>query len=200
MHNCLACASAVIGNKAKIFKTQFRRYLCGGTNEIAELVARYGSSVTRYIGGIIGDMHDAEDLMIEAFSRVCAREPHLTENGFRPYLYKTARNLALRFAAKNRLRRNFGFDDIDEEFVSGELTESTVQAKERDRILYLCMDKLPQNCREVLYLTYFENMSYARAARVLGKREKQVENLVYRGKKTLRTLLESEGITDAYNF
>jgi hypothetical protein len=34
----------------------------------------------------------------------------------------------------------------------------------------------------------------------MGKNEKQIKNLVLRGKQALRALLESEGITDAHNF
>ena len=51
--------------------------------------------------------------------------------------------------------------------------------------------------REVLYLTYFEDMSYAQAAEVTGKTVKQITNMVYRGKESLRRLLEREGITNA---
>ena len=49
--------------------------------------------------------------------------------------------------------------------------------------------------REVLYLTYFEGLSYAEAAEVMGKSVKQITNMVYRGKQSLRELLEKEGIT-----
>ena len=51
--------------------------------------------------------------------------------------------------------------------------------------------------REVLYLTYFEDMSYAQAAEVTGKTVKQITNMAYRGKESLRRLLEREGITNA---
>ncbi|OAQ37027.1 hypothetical protein A5N82_08465 [Christensenella minuta] len=51
--------------------------------------------------------------------------------------------------------------------------------------------------REALYLTYFEDMRYAQAAEVTGKTVKQITNMVYRGKESLRKLLEREGITNA---
>ena len=59
------------------------------------------------------------------------------------------------------------------------------------------MDEMNPDYREVLYLTYFEGMSYAQAAEVTGKTVKQITNLVYRGKESLRRLLEREGITNA---
>lgn len=153
--------------------------------------------MTLYISAIVGDVQDAEDLMIEAFSRVCAKEPRFAPGGFRPYLYKTARNLAFRFASRNRLRRHFGFDDVQLEPESGELIERVVQTRERDSMLRLCMSKLSPDYREALYLVYFQNMSRSEAAAVMHKSEKQTENLIYRGKKALKSLLESKGITDA---
>ena len=65
----------------------------------------------------------------------------------------------------------------------------------RDR--HLCMQQLNPQYREALYLTYFAGMSYAQAAQVMGKNEKQISNMVYRGKQSLRELLRKEGITHA---
>lgn len=59
------------------------------------------------------------------------------------------------------------------------------------------MSELNQAYREVLYLVYFEDMSYRQAGEVMNKNIKQVTNLVYRGKESLRKLLEREGISNA---
>ena len=67
----------------------------------------------------------------------------------------------------------------------------------KPRVLHFCMGEMNPDYREVLYLTYFEGMSYAQAAEVTGKTVKQITNMVYRGKKSLRRLLEREGITNA---
>ena len=40
-------------------------------------------------------------------------------------------------------------------------------------------------------------MNYRQAAEVMGKSEKQITNMGYRGKARLRELLEREGITNA---
>ena len=81
--------------------------------------------------------------------------------------------------------------------VIGLLAEEVIQTEERNRVLHFCMDEMNPAYREVLYLTYFEDMSYAQAAEVTGKTVKQITNLVYRGKESLRRLLEREGITNA---
>lgn len=64
---------------------------------------------------------------------------------------------------------------------------------ERNRQLYGALERLRAEYREALYLVYFENMRYRDAAAVLGKSEAQLTKLVYRGKQSLKTLLEQEG-------
>ena len=81
--------------------------------------------------------------------------------------------------------------------VIGLLAEEVIRTEERNRVLHFCMDEMNPDYREVLYLTYFEGMSYAQAAEVTGKTVKQITNMVYRGKESLRRLLEREGITNA---
>ncbi|MEG2054593.1 MAG: sigma factor-like helix-turn-helix DNA-binding protein, partial [Oscillospiraceae bacterium] len=57
--------------------------------------------------------------------------------------------------------------------------------------------QLPPDYKEVLYLLYFENLSYKEAAEIMKKTEKQIANLVCRGKLALRPILEKEGMTNA---
>ena len=77
----------------------YRRYLSGDEAGAEQLVSKYGDALTNYIGGFVHNAHDAEELMIEAFARLFARERAIYEGGaFRAYLYKIARNLAIRHA------------------------------------------------------------------------------------------------------
>lgn len=177
-------------------ETLYRRWLGGEEDALRELMERYGAPLTFYINGYIHDIGEAEDLMIEAFSRMIAARPHLYENSFKPYLYKTARHLALRYEHKRRRCSCFSFEELGGEPESGLLVETAVQTKEQNRILHLCMRQLNPEYREALYLFYFENMSHAETVQVMGKTIKQVYNLLERGKKALRPLLEEEGISD----
>ena len=52
----------------------------------------------------------------------------------------------------------------------------------------------PEDMAEALYLMYFEDLSYEEIARVMKVSKKQVDNLLYRGKKQLRAILEEGGI------
>ena len=172
----------------------YRQYISGDETGLDELMKKYGDPLTLYINGYLHDVHEAEDLMIEAFSYLFTKKPRIRDGGFKAYLYKTARHMALRH--KSRQRLFFNLDDLTEEPDGQILVEEVVQTKERDQILHFCMDELNPDYRESLYLTYFEGMSYLQAAEVMGKSVKQITNMVYRGKERLRGLLEREGITN----
>lgn len=156
---------------------------------------KYGNPLTLYINGYIKDIHESEDLMIEVFAYLLAKKPHIRDGGLKAYIYKAARNMALRH--RSRRKPCFSLETLEDEPESGELVEEIVRTQEQRQILHLCMGQLNDAYREALYLIYFEGMSYAQAAQVMGKSVKQITNMVYRGKRNLRGLLEKEGFTNA---
>ena len=162
----------------------YRRYLDGDEDALGELMERHGTKLTLYLDGYLRDLHEAEDVMIEAFAYLIAKKPRIRDGGFRAYLYQSARHMALRLLRKKRARNCFSLDALTEEPEARELVEETVQSAERARLLRACMAELHEDYRP---------------AAVMGKREKQVADLIYRGKIALRKRLEQEGITDAYN-
>lgn len=178
--------------------TLYQSFLSGDDSGLQRLMERYGNSLTLYIDGYLHDIHEAEDLMIEAFAYFVAKRPRLRDDGFRAYLYKSARHLALRCLQKKRRKQIFSFDDLEQEPESDVLLETLVQTDERNRILWRCMDELAPAYQEALYLVYFEGMRHAEAAAVMRKTEKQIADLVYRGRASLRKTLEREGITTWY--
>ena len=178
-------------------ETAYRRYLNGEEQAADLLVERYGDALTLYINGYLHDVHEAEDLMIEAFSLIFAKERPITGTGsFKAYLYKTARNLALRHSRKHRIPF-LHMDDLDFEPQSELLSDAALIQSERRSHLYAALEQLKAEYREALYLVYFESMSYREAASVMRKTEQQITSLVYRGKQNLKTILEREGFVYA---
>lgn len=113
-----------------------------------------------------------------------------TRGAFKAYLYKTARNLTLRHRKKNRLHF-LRFDELDFEPTSDAMADIELYRSERRRQLYDALEKLKTEYREVLYLVYFEDMSYRDAATVMNKSEGQITKLVYRGKQSKHGLRDS---------
>lgn len=172
-------------------ETAYQNALHGDEEAAQLLVERYGDPLTLYLNGMLGDLQEAEDLMIEAFARMFVKERPLRESCFKAYLYKTARNLALRSHSRHFLF--LSLEDLPFELQDSALAETSLVQNEQNRQLYDALAKLKTEYRETLYLVYFEGMSYRQAAGVLGRTEQQVTNLVYRGKQRLKQLLEQEG-------
>ena len=131
-------------------------YLSGDDNGLTLLIERYGNSLTFYINGYLHDIPESEDLMIEAFSYLVAKKPRIAEGCFKTYLYKSARNLALRQVSKQRQNRCFSFDELARDPDGETLLEEVIDTEERRRILHICMGQLSPDYCEVLHLVYFE--------------------------------------------
>ena len=170
----------------------FERSLQGDDRSLRTLMERHGDALMLYLNGYVRDLVAAEDLMIESFSRMYVKRPSLRAGGFKPYLYKVGRNLALhRMRERSRV---FSLDDLELDPEAGELVEEVLLATEQSRALYSCLDRIPGEYREALFLVYIEEMSYDEAGAVMRKTRKQIDNLVQRGKRAARELLEAEGV------
>lgn len=78
----------------------------------------------------------------------------------------------------------------------GEELETGYLREERRIRLHRVLGKLHPDYRQVLYLTYFEGFSHAQARAVMKKSKTQMENLMYRAKKSLKAELLKEGFDD----
>ncbi|MBQ9005260.1 MAG: RNA polymerase sigma factor [Atopobiaceae bacterium] len=177
---------------AETDESLFARSVHGDDAALRVLMKRYGDSLTLYLNGYVHDLDTAEDLMIEAFSIMFTRCPLLREGGFKPYLYKTGRNLALRHG--HELGRILSLEALELDVQSDENVERGLLANEGERALYRALALIPAPYREALYLVYLEGMSYDEAGAVMRRTRKQVDNLVQRGKSAARLMLEGEGV------
>lgn len=196
----------------------YRQFLQGDTASYDELMIRYGDRLTFYLHGYIHDLNDAEDLMIDAFARIMVKRPQIRSGAFKAYLFKTARNLALRHQERERRLDTFSVDGLDTEIADIVLAtagtagpgsaagtaadaspvEDELRLEERKQILHQCLGRIEPELKEALWLIYFEDMSYAQAASVMGVKEKRIDRLLVRGKQHMRRELAKEGVTNAY--
>ena len=149
----------------------YRRFLAGDIPAYDELLIRYGDNLTWYLCGYLHNLQDSEDLMIEAFARVMAKRPSIGEGSLEDMVIEPADAASM----KENLYRD-----------------------ERSLALHRCLDRIDPELREVLWLIYFEDMSYDQAAIVMGVNKKRVDHLLTRGKQQLSKELQKEGITNAY--
>ena len=176
----------------------YSRYLDGDTEAFDQFKIRYGDSLTGYLYRYLHDWQDAEDMMIESLARIMAKRPRISEGCFKAYLYKTGRNLALRFHSRLTRINRFSLDEYAEIIADHKLLEDKVSEDERTEILHRCLMKIDPKLKEALWLVYYEGMTYAEAASVMDSNAKKIDHLLARGKKEMRKELEKEGVTDAH--
>jgi len=174
--------------------SSYRRYLDGDDSGIVEIIKVYKDGLTLYINGYVKNIFIAEELMEETFFKLAAKRPRFSgKSSFKTWLYTIARNLTLDY-----LRHNSKFisDSIDEysNFLSEETdVEKEYLIQEQKIILHRTMRKLKSEYFQVLYLIYFEGFSNTEVAVIMKKNKRQIENLIYRAKNTLKSELEKEG-------
>ena len=170
----------------------YRRVVEGDRDALAGLIELYRASLTLFINGFVNDARDAEELAIDVFVALIKNQSRFQgESSFKTYLFSIGRNLALRHLKKSR--KSFPMEEIGET-AGGRTPEVELLLEESKRQLYAIIQGLKADYREVVHLIYFEGMSYSESARILKKSERQIEGLLYRAKKTLKTRLESEGL------
>lgn len=171
----------------------YNRYLKGDKSALDKLVRTYSDSLTRYAYCYLCDTAAAEDVMEEAFATLLVKRKHFQDDShFHAYLYKVARNKSIDHIRRRASQLPLG--DI-EELLSSDNPEDAFMKKERNRVIYITMQGLPPQYRDVLYLNYFEGLTMEEVCRIMKKNKKQVYNLLARAKATLKDLLLKEGIT-----
>ncbi len=174
----------------------YQEFLDGNEQSLAKLIEELGNALIFYIYGYTNSFEDAEDIMIDAFAYIATKRPVIRHNGFKAYLYKTAKHMAIKTVKKNE--KNFYIQLETMDYIEDEkmLISEMVSTNERNDILHACMSELNGDYREALYLVYFEGLSHKEAACVMNKREKQVSDLIYRGRKSLKVKLQREGFSN----
>ena len=83
-------------------ESYYRQYLSGDDAGLEVLMKKYGDPLTLYIDGYLHDVHEAEDLMLDVFAYLFTKKPKIRDGGFKAYLYKAARHMALRHKSKRK--------------------------------------------------------------------------------------------------
>ncbi len=171
----------------------YQHYLAGDQSAGDELLLRHGEELMAYLDAFLHNVHDAEDLMLDVFTIILVDKPKIREGNFRAYLYKVARNKANRLWRLRFKRSEF---ELDERLPAmEEAPADRAQRTERDSILYRCLNRVAPQYREALYLVYYSDLSYSKAAEIMGCSEKKIDNLLTNGKKSMRKELEKEGLS-----
>lgn len=174
--------------------SSYRRYLDGDDTGIVEIIKEYKDGLILYINGYVNNIFVAEELMEETFFKLATKRPGFSgKSSFKTWLYTIARNVTLDCLRHNSKFLSDSIDDYSNFLAEETNVEKEYLIKEQKIVLHRTMRKLKPGYFQILYLIYFENFSNADAAVIMQKNKRQIENLVYRAKNTLKAELEKEG-------
>ncbi len=173
--------------------SSYRRFLQGDSTALEELVRAYSDGLVRFACSYVKDVTLAEEIMEDAFAALILKRKNFSDKeNFSAYLYKIVRNKCLDYLRWHR--RKVSLEDAEHAFYIAD-TDGDLVRRERNKALYRCMQSLPEQYREVLYLSYFEDCAVEEICAITGKWKKQVYNLLARAKAALKELLIKEGIS-----
>ena len=155
---------------------------------LRELYQRYERELYLYLFSVCGNRSLAEDLLQETFLKALLTLSDAHTN-MRAWLYLVARNLLFNYYHREKEKvpleeaqqmQDTGTQEVLEEILKGE----------RNKILYLAMNRLEQRKREILLMQYFGELSQKEIAAILKMTPENVRVLSYRAKRELRVYME----------
>lgn len=162
----------------------------GDEQALDELIKNYRSSLTAFINGFVKDEDTAESLMIDTFVELIRNKGKFRGNSnLKTYLFAIGRNKALRHLNKRKSYDFIPLDEVENYVFSEHSLEDEIAQKLRRESVRNALEVVHPAYKEVLYLLYFEGMSYEQAGKVLHKSVKQVTNLAYRAKQSLKKVI-----------
>lgn len=175
----------------------YRRFLAGDDNGIAEIVGAYKDGLILYLNGYVKNIFQAEELAEETFFRLITKKPRFAgKSNFKSWLYAIGRNTAVDYLRRYARLLDTPIEDMENYLHQEESLEQAYIKEERKRIVYRTLAELSPDYRNILWLVYVEGFSNREAAMVLKKTDRQIKNLLYRAKLSLKSKLEKEGFVD----
>ncbi len=173
-------------------ESSYRRYLDGDEEAFEELVKDYRDPLTFFLYGFVKDWYAAEDIAIDAFAEVAFKKHYNFKYSFKTYLYTVGRSRALDYLRRRARHSSVSLGEAEPYlFEDGSVEEDYLKDEEKKE-LHRAIGALPEKMRTVIHLIYFERLSYEETARVMRCTKKAVDNLLYRAKEELRSLMTGE--------
>lgn len=171
----------------------YRRFLAGDDEGLAEIVREYKDGLILYLNGYVCNLYIAEELAEDTFFRLITKRPRFSQkSSFKSWLYAIGRNVAVDFVRRNSKQISVSAEGM--EVLGKELSLEEAYIREESKAeVYKALSKLSVDYRNVLWLSFFEGFSNREVAKVMKKSDRQVKNLLYRAKQSLRSILEKEG-------
>lgn len=164
----------------------------GQLDKLGLLFERYHRNLYGFFFRLTSDGDVSEDLVQNVFLRIMKyRHTYQGEGKFTTWMYHMARNL---FADHYKKNKRMGYkEDVemtDRYFRDETNAESTRIHQEEIDLLQQALNHLPEEKREILVLSKFQEMKYKEIAHLLELSESAVKVRIFRALKELKSVYE----------
>lgn len=167
----------------------WKKFKQGSQSAFSDLYHRHYASLYFYALKSTGCATLAQECVQDLFVNLWNRRAHLSDvQQVKPYLFKALRSILCRLPkSSNDLLR--AATDAANQAMTFSPEDFMIQREEdayRQDTLATLLNGLPARQREVVYLKYYEDLSYQQIAEVLHINYQSVVNLVYQAIKQLK--------------
>jgi RNA polymerase sigma-70 factor (ECF subfamily) len=160
----------------------------GDPESFTELCRHYYPAMVAIAHSLLDDRHLAEDAAQETFAKAAVKLPQLKQtNKFAGWLAAICRNEARDMARRTNVTQ------VNNE-VLAKAAES--QSDYSDDAVRQAMKKLTVPAREVVFLRYYDGLSYERISELLGISEQAINGRLRRAKKKMADYLRHNGFDE----
>lgn len=160
----------------------------GDGDSFTELCRRYYGPMVAIGHAILGDRHLAEDAAQEAFAKAAVHLPKLRKaDQFGCWMAAICRNEARSLARTRHAHRGDG--EIPEPSIAASVDETGEAVK-------AALNQLPLKAREVVFLRFYDGLSYDQISTVLGISEQAINGRLRRAKRQLAEHLRRQGFDE----
>lgn len=159
----------------------------GDLSKMSLLFDRYHKPLFAYLFHQTGRKAESEDLLQTVFYLMLKNRHTFSADGaFRAWIYQIARNTLINAAKKNS-RLTYKAELTDNELLENRL-EADMEQREARLQLEKTIARLPEDQREVLILSKYQELPYQEIAGLLNTTEGNIKVKVYRAVQELKKL------------
>ena len=153
--------------------------------DIEDIYKKYANLIKNYIFNITGDINLAEEVMQETFMIAITQISKFKGNcEISTWLCSIAKKVLYKKTKKDNLRKSIPIEELTLED-SQQVEENYINNESKFK-LYVALQKLDTNTREVMYLRLMGDLSFKEIGKILNKSENWARTTFFRGKQKIK--------------
>jgi RNA polymerase sigma-70 factor (ECF subfamily) len=170
-----------------------RRIRQGDIEQFESLFRSSYVSLVRYAKTLIKDHDTAEEIVQDLFFRLWQDKEKLNiESSLNGYLFRSVHNKCLHYIEHNRVVDRYAEEMSYRQPEKQESPSDILQYRELQARVAKILERLPERCGQIFYLSRFEGLKYSEIAEKLSVSVKTVESNMGRALKEFRKELTEQ--------